>query len=296
MELKESYLYSQANKSHFALKLFTLHPTPYPRHFENHRHPEIEIALFKSGTGVYTTESREYSIKPNDIFLFRSNEIHKISKIDPDTDMTLMNVQFDLTMLWEHKSSFFAPNCMCLFSNNKANFPNRLDRNNPHCKEVQRLLLSMEKELYEKSAEYPLMVRMNLISIFVILIRHFNYNTDQALLPLCQNNIDAIERSIDYIYEHLSEAITLTDLAKVANMSETYYSSVFKRLTGSSPWNYISSKRVALAINYLMDNSSTMLDLAMRCGFNNTANFNRTFKKITGLTPSEYKTRGKPLQ
>ena len=49
-----------------------------------------------------------------------------------------------------------------------------------------------------------------------------------------------------------------------------------------------------MAINLLLSDNSTdnMLDIAVKCGFNNTANFNKTFKNITGITPSEYRLSG----
>ena len=54
-------------------------------------------------------------------------------------------------------------------------------------------------------------------------------------------------------------------------------------------WDYVNSRRIDAAIRLLADNELNILDIAVKCGFNNTANFNKTFKKITGLTPTEYR-------
>ena len=51
------------------------------------------MCYFKSGKGRYKTYSREYTIKPGDIFIFRSNEIHWISEIAADEPMEIMNMQ-----------------------------------------------------------------------------------------------------------------------------------------------------------------------------------------------------------
>ena len=56
-------------------------------------------------------------------------------------------------------------------------------------------------------------------------------------------------------------------------------------------WDYISAKRINKAAQLLATETKTMniLDIATQCGYNSTANFNKAFKKITGMTPSEYR-------
>ena len=159
----------------------------------------------KSGTGIYATETHKYSIKPNDIFIFRSNEIHKISKIETETDATLMNIQFDTTLLWEYDSSFFDSDWTGLFLNNSSDFCNRIDRNNPYHDTILKLLIEIKNETQQKSRKYPLMVRIKLLNIFILLLRHFNYAIEKDSLSFYQYNINAIKASIDYIYKHLTE-------------------------------------------------------------------------------------------
>ena len=100
---------------------------------------------------------------------------------------------------------------------------------------------------------------------------------------------ECINKSKDYIQENLTENLTLEDLARVANMSKTYYTTIFKKETGVSLWDYIVSKRIEMAKKIIKNDNSTMLEIATKCGFNNTANFNRAFKKHTGKTPSQYR-------
>lgn len=100
---------------------------------------------------------------------------------------------------------------------------------------------------------------------------------------------ECIDKSKDYIQENLTENLTLEELARVANMSKTYYTTIFKKETGISLWEYIVSKRVEMAKAIIKKDDATMLEIATKCGFNNTANFNRAFKKHAGKTPSQYR-------
>ena len=100
-----------------------------------------------------------------------------------------------------------------------------------------------------------------------------------------------IKDILTYIDEHFTEKLSLNELAGLANMSPNYFSAFFKKISGVTLWNYISSKRINMAVQLIRgrDSGKNMLEIAMLCGFNNTTNFNKMFKRITGMTPTEYK-------
>jgi transcriptional regulator GlxA family with amidase domain len=100
----------------------------------------------------------------------------------------------------------------------------------------------------------------------------------------------AIERSLVYINENLSEKITLDELAQVAGMGKTGFSTAFKSITGMTVWEYILNARVELASSYLIEkNDFNVTEISLMCGFNDNAHFAKIFKKIKGSTPSEFK-------
>ena len=289
MEIREAYLPAGDHSQKHILKLYKRHPKPGRKVFTDHRHLDFQISYIKKGSGVYKTEHASYHMRPNDIFFFRSNEFHWLSEIDGEEPMTIVELQFDPRLIWPSSTELSTPELVHLFVDKSPDFCHRLDRGHPMRERIESLFLSIEDEFSNKKAEYPLMIKLNLLSMFVLLHRHFGYGEKAEDRHICYNNFEAIEKSMNYLHDHLTEDLKLADLAQIANMSETYYSSVFKKLNGTSPWGYIMAKRIDLAKSYLSENTGTMLELALKCGFKNTANFNRTFKKITGLTPSEYK-------
>ena len=56
-----------------------------------------------------------------------------------------------------------------------------------------------------------------------------------------------------------------------------------------TPWDYVNIKRTEYAKVLLNETDETVLSIALRSGFNNTANFNRIFKGVTAMTPSAYR-------
>lgn len=92
-----------------------------------------------------------------------------------------------------------------------------------------------------------------------------------------------------YIEDNLESNLTLGELAKIACMSQTYFSAVFKKYNGISPWNYIIIKRIDKAIFLLKTTDLKIIDVASQCGFSSSSNFYKEFKTITGKQPNDFR-------
>lgn len=94
---------------------------------------------------------------------------------------------------------------------------------------------------------------------------------------------------IHYIKEHLTEAISMDKLSDIACMSKPHFFRSFKRELGISPLEFILRERIKLACRLLTNTNQTVLDIALRCGFNNFNHFAIIFKRFTQFNPSGYR-------
>ena len=94
---------------------------------------------------------------------------------------------------------------------------------------------------------------------------------------------------LNYIYQNYSSQIKVETLASIMGLSEGETSRTFKKLTGQSPMDYIIHYRIKIATILLKNTSKSITDIAFEVGFSSSCYFTIAFKKITGLTPSEYK-------
>jgi len=246
-------------------------------------HVAPEITHFADVEGVFTVGDRDYEIRPGDVFILRSNEKHRISRVTKPG--ILENINFDPAFIWQGGDAFDL-NYLSIFTA-EGEFENRLDINNPAHKTVTGLMADINREFAGMRYGYAHMIKMQLYMLMLTLIRDFNYKTSDAA-ALHAPHIEAIRATVRYIDEHLSDRLALPDLAKRASLSTNYYGTLFKQLNGITPVEYITSKRILRAISLLPDFAGTMLELALACGFNNTANFNRAFRAYTGQVPSKY--------
>lgn len=94
----------------------------------------------------------------------------------------------------------------------------------------------------------------------------------------------------DYVRNHLSSsAIGVSTAAVLVNMSESYFSHLFKKETGSSFVDYVNSMRIEKAKELLLQTDMKIFEIASRVGVENTNYFSMLFKKLTGTSPSEFR-------
>ena len=102
---------------------------------------------------------------------------------------------------------------------------------------------------------------------------------------------EAVGLGIEYMEKHLSEKCTLADISAFAHFSPVYFHGLFKLATGKTPYEYLAELRIEEAKRLLMTESLGMTEIAERCGFTSQSYFNYSFKRLTSLTPSEYRKR-----
>lgn len=100
-----------------------------------------------------------------------------------------------------------------------------------------------------------------------------------------------IEQAKEWIREHLSEELSLVNLADYLNMSPKYLSNRFKQATGETFADFSTQVRFDRAKELLANSSLRILDVATMVGFTDTNYFSMAFKKNIGITPTEYRKR-----
>jgi AraC-like DNA-binding protein len=98
-----------------------------------------------------------------------------------------------------------------------------------------------------------------------------------------------IEKVMEYLRQNFDKPIDLSDVAKIANMTEVSFSRFMKTQTGIGFMDSLLDIRLAHASRLLIDTNQSIAEVAYNCGFNNISNFNRLFKKKKGCTPKQFR-------
>lgn len=94
-----------------------------------------------------------------------------------------------------------------------------------------------------------------------------------------------------YVREHLTEDISVEQMAEDLEMSRSHLSAKFKKETGMTLTDYIQEQKIKKAMEYLEKTEKSVLEISTFLGFSSQGYFQNVFKKRTGMTPKEYRER-----
>lgn len=100
---------------------------------------------------------------------------------------------------------------------------------------------------------------------------------------------EAIQKTLDYIEEHIAEDIKIDILAETASLSVFYYQRLFSRLVKRPVREYIKLRRMAMVLEVMKNKNKRIIDIALEYGFGSHETFTRAFKEVYGMTPEQYK-------
>ncbi len=151
--------------------------------------------------------------------------------------------------------------------------------------DYQNLFRTMINELQMCKVNYAEMLEMYLRQIFIMLQRYFlnSLKTDNAHV------VEEINKATLYFNEHYSEDISIDEYAQNNHVSVSWFIRNFKQCIGSTPMQYILSKRIYNAEILLHDSTYNVTEIAEIVGYDNPLYFSRIFKKVKGISPSEYR-------
>ena len=254
-----------------------------------HTHHSLEISCVPAGTGTYHIGEQFFDILPGDVFILNNSEPHGL--ILKQGEFLLNRViQFDPSFIWNSLGNDLDYKFLLIFFERGPGFSNRLDRSNPATKRIFDLIGEILCVILAQRPHYELLVKIKLQMIFTEIIRNYDYiDAQNAGKPLHESDVRQMNAVMRHIDKHLDGDLRLRDLAAIAHVSPSYFSTLFKQFNGVPPVEYIINKRIQRAIEYIRTTDMNLTDIAMACGFNNSANFYKSFRKVTGQSPAYYR-------
>ena len=105
------------------------------------------------------------------------------------------------------------------------------------------------------------------------------------------NETSRWQRISEFVFDNFQRPITGLELAEVADLHPASLARYFKSTVGISPTLYINQVRIGQACRLLMFRDRSILDISLECGFQNLSHFNRCFKSIKKMTPTQFRSK-----
>ncbi len=154
--------------------------------------------------------------------------------------------------------------------------------------DYQWLYRQMIQELQLRRVDYEDFLGIDLRHIFLMINRYLKEGKLAGT-----DVLNEIERATHYFYEHYNEPIKIEQYAEAHMMSACWFIQNFKRITKITPMQYVVSLRITNAMQLLDTTNYRIAEIAEAVGYENALYFSRLFRRHVGMSPREYKHRGK---
>lgn len=251
---------------------------------------ELTLIHITEGEAVISVGGNQYVAASGDFFILTEMETARINAVR--TEMIKYQIlSFDPAYISPNGLMGFDRYYLTAFYDRQHMPTHKLSNQRESLEKLQEHFADLTLEMEEAIEGYAWRVKVSLLHILLEIRRY--YQLDEMLNPNQKTAYSSpnqtIERIISYIDENIAQALSLSMFAEMAHMNPFYFSTYFKKHTSMSPSQYVLYARINRAKKLLAETDKNILDIALLCGFNSTANFNKAFKKATGKTPSEYR-------
>jgi AraC-like DNA-binding protein len=253
-----------------------------------HYHPEYELVLVTKSTGRRMVGDHIGYFKEGDL-VFMGPMLPHVWVNDPEYLEEGSTLNADAIVI-HFVGDFLGEKFLQVPEMEKLNDFLQLSNRGMQIKgQAREKIYNLMKEIVNMNGMQRL---VTLFSIFEILATTAEYEllaSPGYVHHIHPRSSDRFSKITDYIMRNFDREITLPEAASAANMAVTTFCNFFKAHYRVTFVEYLNIVRVGHACKLLGDKNKTIVGVAYECGFNNLANFNRQFKKLKNMTPSEYR-------
>ena len=254
-----------------------------------HWHDELEALVVSEGTAVVAAEARQFTLKQGDGCFINSGVLHGAWAADFSA-CRFHSVVFHPRLVGAGVDSVFWLRYVQPLMENRAISMSLFDGSAPWHGEANRAIEAAWQSLTREPEGYEFQVRQAL-SQLVFLLSAASPPTDAVPSERALRNDRRIKQMLQYIHEHYGENLTAADIAQAASVSESECLRCFRHAINASPSQYLKQFRVQKAAELLKSSSLPTADIGSLCGFQDASYFAKTFRNLTGQTPSAYRKR-----
>lgn len=262
---------------HYTNDFFEIERADHGRNFTMpmlHYHNAYEIMIIEKGERELIYENNIYSLSARDVIMFRPNAVHRNAGGTPFARTVIYFTDKYMDMYF---SEVAKRQLLLCFENECVSLSEEEYMQVAHCTK------HIFKE-YRRDSGYVFIYLSELLSI---LNGAREYSCDQKRYG---KNLMLI-RVMEYIDKNYQSIEGISEIADELNITKQYLCRLVKRGTGLTVSQYINSVRIRRACELILRGGRTVTEICYECGFNSSAYFCKTFKRIMNMTPTQYSER-----
>jgi AraC-like DNA-binding protein len=267
----------------------TIIPSGSSRILYSHWHEEFEFLFFTRGQARFQLAKEELVVREHDVIIIQPNILHSAGRIDKlSCEFYAVLVHYNFLASIENddvQQNYILP----LFSGRSV-CPNhiRADLDDKHS--LLNALQTIAESYQREDKGYELFIKSKFYEVFYLMSKYAALYPDTIILKDgAISNTTWVKNFLQFVQENFSDRITLADMARTVNMSESHLCRESKRVFGISPVEFLNNYRVSRAVHLIETTNRSLGDISDITGFPNINRFTTTFKKIFHCTPISYR-------
>lgn len=252
-----------------------------------HWHPCVEILLSLSDQNTAAVNFKSHNMRINDIMIVYPGELHSVHAFHEDSWFILQFPADLLTGLSELNRII-------------SSFPRRhYLRYDSAQIESEQMVMDIKKLVDLHYSEHYFKESRMMACLFNFFAGLGEYWEDEEEENGAEGegagkeheSLKLMAEACLYIRDNCAQPLTLEDVAHQAGISKSHFSHLFKRYTDMTFVDYLTHERIRKAETISLDPSKYITDIAFEAGFSSISSFNRAFRKVKGISPSEFRNK-----
>ena len=237
---------------------------------QSHYHEYDEIYYLEAGERFHMVEDQLYKMEAGEFMIFPPYVMHHSYGEE--------NIPFKRLLLYFKPEEILWPSVRDALKEESGIYRTDIKKR----QEIHRVMEDILKEQKDPGAFHEEYDR-GMLNVLLLLIAR------EKRPEKAPGKSSRIGEVIRYIHSHYQEDISLEMLAQMFYVSPYYLCREFKKSTNSTIVRYINVTRIMNAQRKFMETSKNITDISRETGFSNLTHFNRVFKSVTGMSPSQYR-------
>lgn len=246
-----------------------------------HHHTSHELILVTAGRVRFHVADREYEASAGDLLVISNLEPHDVEVLEWPYHRFFVSIA-PATL----QDALREPELETLFRHRPDAFRHLIRLSAPEQNQAEATLSAMAREQADRRPFWEGSLEMALRGFLITLYRSHAASFPQLALSAAARTMLEVQRYID---GHDTEDLRLSEVARRFHVDMYHLSHTFHRTTGYSFKEYLVRCRVNRAADQLRSTADSVSQIASACGFNSAPHFIRTFRRITGITPLQYR-------